>query len=250
MSRPPSPSARRPRRSCWRHVLPNTYAPLIVQATFLCGSAILLEAILSFLGVGMPTDTPTWGNIIADGRSVVPDPPEHDPVSRRFPRGHRARRSICSATACATRSILGCRRRYDDARARPRSPRSEDPAAGAAPIAPTRSRASASPSTPARSSAWSANSGSGKSVISFSVMGLLDKALEGRIRRDPAARRECRRRRRDALARAPLHAHGHDLPGADDRAEPGDALRRADRRGAARAHEVLRRASARRRSST
>jgi peptide/nickel transport system permease protein len=54
----------------WRHILPNTYAPLIVQATFLCGSAILLEAILSFLGLGMPTDAPTWGNIIADGRQL------------------------------------------------------------------------------------------------------------------------------------------------------------------------------------
>jgi peptide/nickel transport system permease protein len=54
----------------WRHILPNTYAPLIVQATFLCGSAILLEAILSFLGLGMPTDAPTWGNIIADGREL------------------------------------------------------------------------------------------------------------------------------------------------------------------------------------
>jgi peptide/nickel transport system permease protein len=54
----------------WRHILPNTYAPLIVQATFLCGSAILLEAILSFLGLGMPTETPTWGNIIADGRQL------------------------------------------------------------------------------------------------------------------------------------------------------------------------------------
>jgi peptide/nickel transport system permease protein len=54
----------------WRHILPNTYAPLIVQATFLCGSAILLEAILSFLGLGMPTDAPTWGNIIADGRAL------------------------------------------------------------------------------------------------------------------------------------------------------------------------------------
>jgi peptide/nickel transport system permease protein len=54
----------------WRHVLPNTFAPLIVQATFLCGSAILLEAILSFLGVGMPSEVPTWGNIIADGRSL------------------------------------------------------------------------------------------------------------------------------------------------------------------------------------
>jgi peptide/nickel transport system permease protein len=54
----------------WRHVLPNTFAPLIVQATFLCGSAILLEAILSFLGVGLPSEVPTWGGIMADGRSL------------------------------------------------------------------------------------------------------------------------------------------------------------------------------------
>ncbi len=51
-----------------RHVLPNTIAPLIVQGTFICGSAILLEAILSFLGVGIPPETPTWGNIMAEGR--------------------------------------------------------------------------------------------------------------------------------------------------------------------------------------
>jgi len=53
----------------WRHVLPNTIAPLIVQATFIAGSAILAEAILSFLGVGLPTDIPTWGNIMAEGRT-------------------------------------------------------------------------------------------------------------------------------------------------------------------------------------
>jgi peptide/nickel transport system permease protein len=52
----------------WRHVLPNTIAPLIVQGTFICGSAILLEAILSFLGVGIPPEIPTWGNIMAEGR--------------------------------------------------------------------------------------------------------------------------------------------------------------------------------------
>jgi peptide/nickel transport system permease protein len=51
-----------------RHVLPNTIAPLIVQGTYICASAILVEAILSFLGVGLPTDTPTWGNIMAEGR--------------------------------------------------------------------------------------------------------------------------------------------------------------------------------------
>ncbi len=53
-----------------RHVLPNTIAPLIVQGTFICGSAILLEAILSFLGVGVPPETPTWGNIMAQGRDL------------------------------------------------------------------------------------------------------------------------------------------------------------------------------------
>jgi peptide/nickel transport system permease protein len=53
-----------------RHILPNTMAPLIVQATFVCASAILVEAILSFLGVGIPPETPTWGNIMAEGRAL------------------------------------------------------------------------------------------------------------------------------------------------------------------------------------
>ena len=50
------------------HILPNTIAPLIVQGTFISASAILTEAILSFLGVGLPPDIPTWGNIMAEGR--------------------------------------------------------------------------------------------------------------------------------------------------------------------------------------
>lgn len=54
----------------WRHVLPNTVAPLIVQGTYIAASAILVEAILSFLGVGIPTDVPTWGNIMAEGRTL------------------------------------------------------------------------------------------------------------------------------------------------------------------------------------
>jgi len=53
-----------------RHVLPNTVAPLIVQATFVCASAILVEAILSFLGIGIPPQMPTWGNIMAEGRTL------------------------------------------------------------------------------------------------------------------------------------------------------------------------------------
>lgn len=51
-----------------RHILPNTMAPLIVQATYVFAFAILVESILSFLGVGLPTDLPTWGNIMAEGR--------------------------------------------------------------------------------------------------------------------------------------------------------------------------------------
>ena len=53
-----------------RHIVPNTLAPLVVQATFVCASAILVEAILSFLGVGIPPETPTWGNIMAEGRAL------------------------------------------------------------------------------------------------------------------------------------------------------------------------------------
>lgn len=53
----------------WRHILPNTLAPLIVQGTFICASGILVEAILSFLGVGLPPDIPTWGNVMAEGRA-------------------------------------------------------------------------------------------------------------------------------------------------------------------------------------
>ena len=52
-----------------RHILPNTVAPLIVQATYICASAIITEAILSFLGAGTPPTIPSWGNIIAEGRT-------------------------------------------------------------------------------------------------------------------------------------------------------------------------------------
>ena len=53
----------------WRHVVPNTLAPLIVQATYVCASGMLIEASLSFLGAGVPLEVPSWGNIIAQGRS-------------------------------------------------------------------------------------------------------------------------------------------------------------------------------------
>lgn len=51
-----------------RHLMPNTVAPLIIQGTYICASAILTEAILSFLGAGINPETPSWGNIMAEGR--------------------------------------------------------------------------------------------------------------------------------------------------------------------------------------
>ena len=54
-----------------RHILPNVLTPLIVQATYICASAVLLEAYLGFLGAGTPTEVPSWGNIIAENRTFV-----------------------------------------------------------------------------------------------------------------------------------------------------------------------------------
>ncbi len=57
------------------HILPNSLAPLIVQLTFIFAYAVLAEAVLSFLGVGPPPPTPTWGNMIADGRNFIREAP-------------------------------------------------------------------------------------------------------------------------------------------------------------------------------
>jgi len=54
-----------------RHILPNIVAPLLVQGTYVCGSAMITEAILSFIGAGTPPNIPSWGNIMAVGRSLV-----------------------------------------------------------------------------------------------------------------------------------------------------------------------------------
>jgi peptide/nickel transport system permease protein len=64
-------SGSRVRRILWRHILPSTFPPLIVQATYICASAILIEAGLSFLGAGTPPEIPTWGNMIASSRSYL-----------------------------------------------------------------------------------------------------------------------------------------------------------------------------------
>ncbi|WP_100959377.1 ABC transporter permease [Bosea sp. CCNWLY174] len=53
-----------------KHILPNTIAPMTVQATYICASAMIIEAILSFIGAGVPPATPSWGNIMAEGRAL------------------------------------------------------------------------------------------------------------------------------------------------------------------------------------
>ena len=59
----------RPGRIVLKHILPNTLAPLIVQTTYICAAAMLVESILSFLGAGTPPEVPSWGNIMAEGRT-------------------------------------------------------------------------------------------------------------------------------------------------------------------------------------
>jgi peptide/nickel transport system permease protein len=58
-------------RILFRHIMPNTLAPLIVQGTYICASAVIVEAYLSFLGAGTPPHVPSWGNIMAEGRPYV-----------------------------------------------------------------------------------------------------------------------------------------------------------------------------------
>jgi peptide/nickel transport system permease protein len=58
-------------RVVFRHLLPNTLAPLIVQGTYICASAVIFEAYLSFLGAGTPPEIPSWGNMMAEGRVYI-----------------------------------------------------------------------------------------------------------------------------------------------------------------------------------
>ena len=57
-------------RIMWRHIVPNTLATLLVQGTYICASAMIIEASLSFIGAGTPPTVPSWGNIMAEGRAV------------------------------------------------------------------------------------------------------------------------------------------------------------------------------------
>ncbi len=79
-----------------RHILPNTIAPLIVQATYVCASAVIIEAILSFLGAGTPPEIPSWGNMMAEGRVYF----QITPWMILFP-------GVCLAIMVLTVNVLG-----------------------------------------------------------------------------------------------------------------------------------------------
>jgi len=58
-------------RIMFRHILPNSLSPIIVSATLGVGAAIITESVLSFLGLGFPPDTPTWGRLLYDGQNFL-----------------------------------------------------------------------------------------------------------------------------------------------------------------------------------
>ena len=91
MSRPRSPSGTRTPMIILRHILPNTLAPLMVQATYICASAMITEAILSFIGAGTPPTIPSWGNIMAEGRALWQVKPYIVFFPAAFLSRHRAR---------------------------------------------------------------------------------------------------------------------------------------------------------------
>ena len=162
-----------------RHILPNAMAPLIVQLSFLFAYAVLTEATLSFLGLGAVPPTPTWGNIMAEGRQYMTDAPW----------------IITIPGAALMITVLGLNLLGDGLRD-VLDPRLQDPAMSLLEVAtsPPRSATergeitaiedvSFDPRARARSSASSARSGSGKSVTALTIMGLLPQPAGARRRR-------------------------------------------------------------------
>ena len=202
------------------HILPNTIAPLIVQGTSSARSAILVEAILSFLGVGLPPDIPTWGNIMAEGRVQFNEYPAQRFLPRHLPRAHRARGQHArrrparhAGPAMAASAVMS---------SRPRGPRPDDrAAAGRRPRAGGVERR--------------VHGRRGRNRLPGRRIGLGqvgDRARRhGPAAEDAAASRRARSAAEgeDMLARDAERlrelrgdAHVDDLPGADDRAQSGD----------------------------
>ena len=196
------------------HILPNTIAPLVVQGTFICASAILVEAILSFLGVGLPPDIPTWGNIMAEGRVQFIEYPHNVFFPGIFLAvtvlavnilGDGLRDTLDPTHGAAAMSVRG-----------PRGPRPHDRAAAGGDRTEAVSRVSFDVGR-GEILCLVGESGSGKSVIAQSVMGLLPNTLPvtgGAIRLDgedltratPGRLRQLRATRMSMIFQEPMTA--------------------------------------------
>ena len=95
-------------RIAFRHVLPNTIGPFIVLVTAQLGAAILVEAALSFLGLGVPEPYPSWGRMLSVSAAEYAQKAPHLVLFPASPSAWRSSGPICSATPCATRSTPGC----------------------------------------------------------------------------------------------------------------------------------------------
>jgi hypothetical protein len=217
-----------------RHILPNTIAPLIVQATYICASAILIEAALSFLGAGTPPEIPTWGNMIAQSRLFL----SRAPWTIFAP-------GIALALVVLAVNLLGRRP------ARPARPTARE-ADVTQPLLSVRdlkthfftidgvTRAVDGVSLdvhPGETLGIVGESGCGKSVTALSIMRPAAAAAGADGERQRHVReprpRGTRRERNAPAARQPA---GDDLPGADDQPQPGAHRRAPDRRVGAHPH--------------
>ena len=182
-SSPSSKRRSRPARGCptilVRHILPNTLAPLLVQATYICASAMITEAMLSFIGAGHATEHPELGQHHGRGRAPCSRSPARSCCSPGCSCRSPCWRSTCWATACATRSTRASHGGCSDGRSGKPSAtaRVEDLRTHLVLHArrrrARRRRRVVRCSTPARRSAIVGESGCGKSVTAMSILRLL-----------------------------------------------------------------------------
>ena len=161
-----------------RHILPNTLAPLMVQATYICARAMITEAILSFIGAGTPPTIPSWGNIMAEGRALWQVKPYivFFPamfLSRHRARGQSARRRPARRARSAHGEAAVAMAAADRAHGAARSRKPADPFPHARRRRTARSTASPSTSTRARRWRSSANPAAASRSPSMSILRLI-----------------------------------------------------------------------------